>query len=465
MAVQSNRWSLRRRLLAWLLIPMLLGSLLLLVQMYFSARSTVEKVYDQTLLALALAISESVVATHGDLISEAMLEALETITSDTVFYKVIGPNNAYVTGYDSLPPAPAELNVERGIAYYYDDHYYNQAVRSVVLDQFVAEYDSQGWVRIQVAMTRNDRDELLTELVQLATLRLLLLVVLAGIIIWLAVSYGLQPLVRVERELQTRSADDLHALESDVPHEIHHLATAINHLMARLAASLETMRRFTADAAHQLRTPLTALRMQTELAQREREPAALRAAVEKLHDATRRTSHLAQQLLNHSQASDFSQALRTQALDLTALTADITRGRVPLALKKNIDLGFEGSHSLDVHGDPVMLGELLKNLIDNAIHYCPQGAKVTVRTGWHIEPDSVRLEVEDNGPGIAPAERERVFERFYRGADAVTEGCGLGLAIVREIVLRHGGTIQLANAYSGQGLLVKVILPIVLPKG
>lgn len=460
MTTHLDNWSLKRRLLAWLLVPMLLGSTLLLVQTYSSARSTVEEVYDQTLLALALAISESVVATHGDLISEAMLEALETITSDTVFYKVTGPNNAYLTGYDGLPAVPTEIVVERGIPFYYDDQYNNQRVRSVVLDQFVAEYDHQGWMRVQVAMTRNDREALVTDLVQRSALRLLLLMMLSGIVIWLAVSYGLRPLARIERELQIRSADDLTALQSKVPHEIHHLVSAINSLMARLAASLETMRRFTADAAHQLRTPLAVLQMQLELAQREQDPVALREAVGQLHSTTRRTSHLANQLLNHSRVSDFSQPLRKQQLDLNELVSAVTREKVQLALTKKIDLGFEGTQNLSLYGDLVMLSELLKNLIDNAVNYCPQGSQITVRTGWHVRPDCIRLEVEDNGPGIPAGEREHVFERFYRGAHVNVDGCGLGLAIVREVVLRHDGDIQLNDAYSKQGLLVRIILPV-----
>ncbi len=452
----QKNWSLRRRLLAWLLVPLLLLCTLLLVQAYASARASVDRVYDKILLSLALAIGESVVAARGSMISDTMLEAIREITADEVFYKVIGPDYAYLTGYEDLPQVPAELGTEGGTPLYYNAVYRKQPVRMVALDQYVNQWDLSGWVRVQVVMTRNDRDQLIGELVRETVGRLLLLVVLASVIIWFAVQNGLKPLAHVQQELRNRSAQDLHPIESEVPREIRHLVAAINSLMKRLGASLSAMQSFIADAAHQLQTPLAALQTQTELALRAADREGMRAAVEELQHIIWRTTRLAGQLLSDARASNAVGTIDKTPVDLTALAAKVTRELVPLALKRDNDLGFEGDDALQIQGEALLLKEMLKNLIDNAIRYCPSGAQITVRVRRGAAPKIAFLEVEDEGPGIPEAERERVFDRFYRAPGVEAEGSGLGLAIVREIVQAHEATISLDTGSNGTGLLVKI---------
>ena len=452
MSARSN-WSMRRRLLLWLVIPLLLLCGFLLVQSFFSARAAADRSYDRLLQASALAISERVIFLDGHVdvdLPYAALEMLASTAQDRVFYRISDPQGGFVTGYRDLPAA-TEPAAPGSTPRFYDARYHGEAVRMVSLSKPVIS----GRLTIEVAQTRDERRQLTWELALSTTWRLLLLIAVAGVLIWWGVQRNLAPLAALRQELRQRSARDLHPLESPAPCEIAPLVTAINQLMARLEASLGGMQRFIADAAHQLRTPLAVLHTQAELALREPDQTASRSALQALLDSTRRATRLANQLLDHARASSDIGVLDLSTVDLPKLAAEITAEFVPIALRRDMDLGLEAGPSAFVQGDQVLLCELLKNLIDNAIRYCHRGARITVRV--YQRSGSVCLEVEDNGPGIAPAERERVFDRFYRSVDVDSEGSGLGLAIVKEIVQAHSGQISLATGDAG-GLLVRVRL-------
>ena len=433
----------------------------MLAQAYWNMRQSVEKVYDKMLLALALTISENVVASQGDLVPESILAMLENISSDEIFYKVSGPDRAYLTGYENLPAAPDNASIASGIPYYFDTHYENRPVRTIILEELYDERELSGWVRVQVAMTRNDREALIRELMGNAASRLLLLVIVAALVVWFAIKKGLKPLDAVRREVANRSAEDLHPIATQAPREIAPLVNAINQLMTRLERNLGAMQRFIADAAHQLRTPLAVIQTEAELALRDAQTSTSKPDLSQLLDATRRTTRLANQLLDHARASSDLGTQKQLQFDLTELAAETTRELVPLALQRNMDLGFESEQIILIKGDSLLLKELLKNVIDNAIRYCPVGARITVRTHIDQTDTTAQLEIEDDGPGIAAAERERVFDRFYRSEanDSWTEGSGLGLAIVKEVAHAHGGYVHLDEGNTGHGLKVLVMLP------
>jgi two-component system sensor histidine kinase TctE len=226
--------------------------------------------------------------------------------------------------------------------------------------------------------------------------------------------------------------------------------------MNRLSATLAAQRRFVADAAHQLRTPLAGLKTQTELALRERDPQAIAHSLGHIRSATERSAHLVNQLLALARAEPGAdRPERFQPVDLAQLARDATTDWVSAALRKSLDLGFESEpQGAQVSGDAVLLRELLSNLIDNAIRYTPEGGRVTVsvaNTGAEVA-----LRVEDNGPGVPDEERAQVFERFHRVLGTGQEGCGLGLSIVREIVERHSASVTLGTGADGHGTLVEV---------
>jgi two-component system sensor histidine kinase TctE len=226
----------------------------------------------------------------------------------------------------------------------------------------------------------------------------------------------------------------------------------------RLDRSIGNQKHFLADAAHQLKTPLAGLRMQAELAQREidageRDPLALKKSLQQIARSSQRAARMVNQLLAMARAEDASQTQSHQDVNLARVATEAVRDFVPRALEKRIDLGYEGPNTstrpapgLMVHGQPVLLRELVRNLVDNALQYTPEGGTVTVRVVDDPFGQVVVLQVEDSGPGIAPAERDKVFQPFYRSLGTNVDGSGLGLAIVREIALQHRAEIALEDA-------------------
>ena len=280
----------------------------------------------------------------------------------------------------------------------------------------------------------------------------------AAALFWFGIRRSLAPLDRLRDEIEHRSPADLAPVASSAtPLEVKPLVTALNQLLSRLQEALGTQQRFIANAAHQLRTPLAGLKMHVALARREVQTGEARALIDMIASETERASHLANQLLTLARAEPSSslQGAR-QPVNLHDVASRAVQGWVPRALARGIDLGFELQDAWSL-GDPLLLRELLANLVDNAINYTPSGGNVTVRT--RVDGGAAVLEVEDCGPGIPESEHERVFERFYRLPGTGGEGCGLGLAIVREIAERHGARVQLATPVSGTGTVARVSFP------
>lgn len=448
--------SLRRRLMLGLLAPVLLASALMLLDAYRHARQVADLAYDRLIAASALAIANRLSIVDGAVDVDLPYVALEMLAShvqDRVFYRIAGPGDGFVTGCQDLPPPPVA-----GGAVFYDAVYRGEAVRIVALARRVAGPGLAGDALVQVAQTRSERNLLARDLARDTGWRLLLLVLLVGVLAWLGIRLALAPLARLQREIRSRSPQDLRPLHCEVPREVRALVAAIDSLMLRLAGTLDAMQEFISDASHQLRTPLAALQTQAEVALREADAAALRAAVGRILEVTARTTRLANQLLSHARGTSASAGARFEPLDLADLAAAVSRDHVPAALARRIDLGFEAqTGSATVLGDPLLLREMLANLLDNAIRYSPDGARITVRVGGG--GGRAWLEVEDSGPGIPAAQRQRVFERFYRIPGSAAEGSGLGLPIVRMVVQGHGGQVTLHDGGGGSGLRVRVELP------
>ncbi len=227
-----------------------------------------------------------------------------------------------------------------------------------------------------------------------------------------------------------------------MPDEVAPLVRAINDLLQRLDRTIATQRHFLADAAHQLKTPLAGLRMQAELAAREidsgrGDPASMKHTLRQIALSTQRASHMVNQLLAMARAEDTGQAARHKAVDLASITRAVVRDFVPRAMERRIDLGFEGADGQPgpsgtrLMAEPVLVSEMVRNLVDNALHYTPPGGTVTARVMRDPLDGAVVLQVEDTGPGIAPSEREAIFRPFYRVPDTQVDGSGLGLAIVQ----------------------------------
>ncbi|WP_029010401.1 sensor histidine kinase [Azospirillum halopraeferens] len=464
---RGRPWSLRRRLLLWLLAPLLALCGAMLLDAHVGAQRAADRAYDRLLAASALAIAERIII--GDDGPEVdlpyvALEMLGSTAQDRVYYRITGPGDRFVTGYPDLPGPSGGSGGHSAEPAFLDGRYRGEAIRIAVLDQPVLSDGAAGRFTIAVAQTRGERNRLAEELVLRSAERYGLLIAVTGVIAWVAVTRGLAPLNRLRDAIRARSPDDFSPLRTDVPAEVRDLVGAINQFMARLGASLEAMERFIADASHQLRTPLAGLQTRAELALRAGDGAELRDAVGRLLDSTRRTSRLAEQLLTHARASGGGSDDARRTLDLAALVADVARACVPAAAGRGVDLGVERAEpGALVNGDEVLLREMTRNLIDNAVRHGRAGGVINLRVLAAGADHGVRLEVEDDGPGIPAAERARVFERFYR-IPGRGEGSGLGLAIVRDIALRHGGAVTLddgagGDGAGGRGLLVRVELP------
>jgi two-component system sensor histidine kinase TctE len=277
--------------------------------------------------------------------------------------------------------------------------------------------------------------------------------------VWHGVVRGLAPLERLQRALAARSHRDRSPLADEgVPGEVRPLLVSINDLLARLDQALTLQARFIADAAHQLKTPIAALHAQLELARREPDPDRLREAVQAAYPGLERLSRLASQLLSLARNEpEAAGSVRLEPLDLNALGLEVATQWVPEALKRGIDLGFEaGAGAVTVRGDAGRLRELLDNLLDNAVRYSRDNGRITVRV---LAVPGPTLEVSDDGPGIPPEERERVFERFHRLLGTHQDGSGLGLAIAREIAHIHRAEIALREDADGVGNTFSVVFP------
>ena len=311
---------------------------------------------------------------------------------------------------------------------------------------------------VQVAESLGERSLLATEVLKGVLLPQYAILPLAVLLVWMAMSRGLAPLEALQRRIRARRSQDLSPIdERDAPEEVAPLVSAINDLLSRLEQSVATQKRFLADAAHQLKTPLAGLRMQAELAQREMlhgaDPEQARRSLQQMSRASQNATRMVNQLLAMARAEDPEQALRRQRVDLQAIALETVEDFVQRALDLRIDLGYEpppppphGRAPLELMGQPVLIRELLRNLVDNALAYTPAGGTVTVRLLNDHYGRVMVVQVEDTGVGIAEAERELVFQPFYRALGTEVDGSGLGLAIVREIIQRHGGRITVEDA-------------------
>lgn len=456
--------TLRRQLMAWLAGPLFILWTVSAVIDFDIAKRFVNLAYDRALLDAALDVGRQVKIVDGRIIldlPEAALQMLQTRDSGQLFHLVTGPNREFVSGEPDLPRPPEEAPEETpDRVQYYDEEYNGLVIRAVALRVPVQPGSGRGAMTIQVAEPVTARDEFARQILLGMVLPQAILIAVAGIAVWYGLGRGLAPLATLRREIESRSHRDLSALpEEQAPREVRPLIHAMNDLLARLGTAIAAQQRFIADAAHQLRTPIAGLKTQTELALRQSQPGSVHDTLRQLQTAVEQSTRLVNQLLSLARAEPGARRESAiERIDLARLARETTTEWVPRALARSIDLGYDGpAGAAWIEGDPFLARDLLGNLLDNAIRYTQQGGQVTVRVA--AGPAAVTLEVEDNGPGIPGSERERVFERFYRVLGTRAEGCGLGLAIVREIALSHRAEVALGSGAGGRGTVVRVTFP------
>lgn len=455
------RWSLRRNLIVWLFAPLLLLSVGLLWESYFEARRQADRAFDRTLTGSALAIADRVVlAPDGELEVDVPYVALEMLTSaagDRVFYQVRSGDGRLSTGYEDLPQ-PGEPPLPGAEPIFYHGAYKGSAIRAIAMPGAASNAQRSVGFLVVVAETTQGRQALARETMARSALRLATLILVAGMILWFGVARGLRPLERLGRAVGRRSPDDLRAVEHIVPREVEGLMQAINLLLGRLRDALGALRRFTGNAGHQLRTPLSIVRNNLALAQRADTEAERDARIAEADRAVHDAERLVEQLLLLARVEE-SKAVEEGggSVDLNELAAECARDRAAPALRAGLELAFEPAPSAAaVKGNAILLRELLLNLIDNAVRYAaPGNATIRVEGGDGFQT----LEVRDDGPGIDEEARGRALSRFAKLDRHAPEGAGLGLAISAEIASRFGGTMTLEPGNANRGLCVRVRLP------
>jgi two-component system, OmpR family, sensor histidine kinase TctE len=310
-------------------------------------------------------------------------------------------------------------------------------------------------ILVQVAETREKRARLATEIIKGVMLPQFIVLPLAVFLVWLALARGIKPLHQLEERIRARRADDLSPIDTQaVPAEVAPLVHSVNLLFERERLALAAQRRFLADAAHQLKTPLAGLRMQADLALRAQATEAdLKQSLKQISRASVSATRTVNQLLALARAEGSGQSLPKQRLDVAQLVQEVMRDALPRAMDRHFDLGYEGLDAGDplaqITGFPALLMELVRNLIDNALNYVPSTPErpgvITLRVLADRFGDVLVLQVEDNGPGIPVSERELVLQPFYRRLGQEADGSGLGLAIVAEIAKRHGAPVEISE--------------------
>ncbi|HEY9106857.1 MAG TPA: sensor histidine kinase [Roseateles sp.] len=452
--------SLHRQLLLWLLLPQAVLWGVAAFGAYRLASRHADELVDATLLQAARALARQIRPTASGLFVDLPRSAQDILAADPedrVMYMVSSPPGQLLLGDARMPPPPGSPLLDKPVFF---DATVPEPMRVVSLDlRLSAAGAPEQVLRVQLARSSKPRELLAQRMLLDTALPLSLLIALMSMGVWAGIRRGLKPLAELQRQMEGRRADALAPIELQAaPPEVGALAGAVNELLGQVQHSLATQRRFISDAAHQLRTPLAGLKSQTELALQEAADPVLRQRLQRVHESAVRGARLVSQLLVLARAEPEAVAAQGwERVDCAALVRDVAADQVPRALAAGCDLGVElPDEAVTVQGVELLLREALVNLIDNAVRYAGAGAAITVRLCR--AGDDVWMEVEDNGPGLAPQLRERAFERFVRGA-AHGEGCGLGLAIVREIAERHGGSAELLPA-APRGCIARLTLPI-----
>jgi two-component system sensor histidine kinase TctE len=473
--------SLFGEILDWMLAPLLLLWPMSVVLTWLVAQGIANRPFDRELGEMVRVLSKEVALRESSdgraqavfALPVAASEILRTDEADDVYYQVLGLRGELLSGDSALPVPPDEERAPPGEVRYRDETLNNDSVRVAYMwvnvqergatsarDAEAARAGAEAPL-VQVAETLGKRSRLATEIIKGVILPQFVILPLAVLLVWLALARGIAPLNQLQQRIRSRDSSDLSPIdERQAPEEVSPLVRAINDLLARLDQSMSAQKHFLADAAHQLKTPLAGLRMQAELAQRQidagrNDPQALKKSLQQIARSSQNAAHMVNQLLAMARAENQEHAANQQPVNLAKLATETVHDFVPRAIEKRIDLGYEGpgeaatarhSQGPIVLGHALLLRELIRNLVDNALQYTPAGGTVTVRVIDDPFGQVVVLQVEDSGPGISPAEREQVFQPFYRSLGTDVDGSGLGLAIVREIAQQHHAEVTLEDA-------------------
>lgn len=449
---QKNK-TLLGKILIWMFGPLFLLWSIGIVITYFIAQNIANAPYDRTLtdhLRLLKYEIEQQDVRKGVELSVSALTILSGENGRAARWQIRDANGDSLAGNATIP-LPDNWSYEKDKFKFHNETIDGQSVRVAYV---WGARDRQGESFLTLVAETNDRRGVLQQDILTGMLTPQLIVLpLAALLAGLGLTQGLEPLSILQERIRARRANDLSPINEDLaPAEIAPLVAAMNELLAQLAATTETQRRFVSNAAHQLKTPLAGMRTQAELALREKDPEKMGESLEQLVKGAQRATRLVNQLLALTRAEHSSSPglFVLERIELNAFAERQTQQCVDTAMQHGVDLGFEpASDPVWIQGHGLMLGELLNNLIENALLYTPQGGWATVRI--LADADTAAIEVEDSGQGIAPEHHDRIFDRFFRVWGNSADGSGLGLSIVKEIADQHKAHVILMEPTPGSG--------------
>ncbi|MCQ9616507.1 sensor histidine kinase N-terminal domain-containing protein [Paenalcaligenes niemegkensis] len=441
----SNGFSIQRRIVIVGLLILSVAVLAMGVISYQYAQRASDRAFDRLLTASALTVANAIRNEDGALLVELPYSAMAMLPKNEKVFYVVRSAEQLIAGYPDLDADLPLANSEQPA--YQNIHYKNLHLRISSIGRF-SSGSSQGepqWLTIRVAETRNTRETLAKELFTQSLLPMGVLIALAIVILALGIRIAFSPLRTLKSELQTRSPTNLNPITRPVPSEISGLVQTLNAFMLRLGNAMQTMQTLVADAAHQIRTPMSSLRLQSELALLETDKKRQHELLEAIHRNCAQTSKLINQMLmdatiTHRRNTTVFSSLAPQTLikDSVSRLSPEERSRISVNLTPP-------AQQAELAGDPIALREMLRNLLENALLYAPD-SDVEIRTYLSLEKKLV-FDVSDRGPGLSASEAESVMERFVRGSTAgKTLGSGLGLAIAQNVAKAHGEACNYASA-------------------
>lgn len=457
----ESAYSLRRVLLFRLLVLLIPLVIVTLLGAYTATLHYANEAFDRSLVRRVYALADQIEVVRGRVVVDLPKSAhdiLEFDPTDISYFRVIGPAGEHLFGSDVLQPPPGYRSNRTDNLSYFDTQVGEDKVRVALYSLSLKGTRAKGYVTIMAGETTAKRTLLADEVLLTVLLAMIAVVGLMTYAVSLAVGMSLKPMHAIRQAIANRGSHDLEHIEvKELPAEIEPLLSEMNRLMGDLRALHDSRQRFLADSAHQLRTPLAAMRAQTELAMRGAQDADGRQALAGLLASLDRQSRLVNQLLALSRAENALADPARETVWVEELARNVASEWAPRALERGIELSFEAEGDrLCMLGSVASLSEALNNLLDNALRYCRQGDHVVVRVS--AKAGMVCLEVSDTGPGVPPEALAKLFERFYRVPGSQAEGCGLGLAIVRQAALAYGGEARVENRQEG-GLEVSMCFP------
>ena len=446
--------SIRTKLLLGLLIPLTVVAAFVSLETFFASQKISRDLSDKTLLAASLTILEQVISTNGNLLAEDTLQNLTDNLGDRFFYHVSGPDGAFVTGYSGYPRPPENLTITENEPYFYDGIHLDAPVRVVLVRKDLSDRELNGVTTITTWQRTTQRSNLTLSLFARSLARLVLLVLAAGAIVWIAVRFGLSPLTKLQSAIDQRTPYDLTPIKRAMPVELAGIVSSMNELFARVARSKSNRERFIGDAAHQLRNPIAAIKVQAETALNAEDQPAKQAGLRQILDVSNTSADMINKMLSGATAHAMDRKSE-KTFDLSAMLESAVQDAAPLAFESNHEMALDGTQEpIMFRGNETLLREAVSNLIHNAVLYNDPGSLITVA----LKPGDkiIEISVGDTGEVFDEERFLQLSQPFYIGHDGQS-GSGLGLSIAKDIAKSHGG--YLTTAPQPGGKTISIMLP------